>query len=438
MKLLSILLISTNVFAANYSNTNLIVKLKNSNSVKSLPSTNILSSKKLFGTMYLFKTNNLELLQKQLTNNPIIEYIQKDNIHEAQKEVKNNPPVSFNYKKLRSRPSDSPFHDPKSYKQWYLQNSKNHGIDLETVYLKGLISSKKEIIVAVVDSGVDYNHPDLKQKMWINGNEIPGDNIDNDNNGYVDDIHGINTLLRDSKGNATSDPNPGKSGHGTHVAGIIAAEQNNDIGITGISSNAKIMAIRTVPSSGDEKDSDVIEAFIYAAKNGAKIINCSFGKSIKDQAVSDAIDYIGKKFDVLVIVSAGNNGKKLEKKPKYPASFKNENKMTIGSSDLNGHRSSFSNYSQDKVDLFAPGGMVLSTFLNNKYKTLSGTSMASPVVSGVAAEIRSMYPNLTAKQVKTILNSSVVKNKRFRKKSISSGIINFYNALEAASKFTNN
>ena len=194
---------------------------------------------------------------------------------------------------------------------------------------------EKEIIVAVVDTGVDFNHPDLP--MWTNENEIPGNGIDDDNNGYIDDIHGINTLVRDSEGKATMNIMDTHS-HGTHVSGSIAAIQNNALGVAGIASKAKIMALRTVPNSSDETDVDVTEAFIYAAENGAKVINCSFGKSVNERGmmVRDAINHIGRAHGVLVVAAAGNSRRNIDTYPTYPASFDSENLLVVASSTSNG------------------------------------------------------------------------------------------------------
>ena len=281
-------------------------------------------------------------------------------------------------------------------------------------------SPEKEVIVAVVDTGVDYTHQDLP--MWTNENEIPGNGIDDDGNGYIDDIHGINTLVRDENGNATMEVMDAHN-HGTHVSGSIAAIQNNGIGIAGIASKAKIMAIRTVPNRSDETDVDVTEAFIYAAKNGAKIINCSFGKSVNERGmmVRDAINHIGEKYGVLVVAAAGNSFRNIDTYPTYPASFDSENLLVVASTSSSGSFSYFTNYGLKSVDIAAPGSGLLSTIIGNRYSQMSGTSMASPNAAGVAAEVLSNHPKLNTFELKEILMNSSYKLPIYQAKIMSGG-----------------
>ena len=162
---------------------------------------------------------------------------------------------------------------------WY--NGKGPGMNTEKAYKTLKKRKSSTVIVAVIDSGIDIEHKDLQGKIWTNTDEIPNNGIDDDNNGYIDDIHGINTLVRDAQGRASTNT-MASHWHGTHVAGTIAATQNNGIGIAGVANNVKIMAIRTVPDDSDELDSNIVESYLYAAKMGAKVINCSFGKKVKE------------------------------------------------------------------------------------------------------------------------------------------------------------
>ena len=248
--------------------------------------------------------------------------------------------------------------------------------------------------------------------------------------------------------------------HGTHVAGIIAAERNNGKGANGVANNVKIMSLRAVPN-GDEYDKDIALAIRYAADNGAKIINCSFGKSFSPNAewVHDAIKYAASK-DVLIVHAAGNDGNDLDdnNNPNYPNdhNFTNaeisDNVITVGAlapsygSDM---VATFSNYGSNNVDVFAPGDDVYSTMPNNEYDFQGGTSMAAPAVAGVAALIRSHYPSLTATQVKKVLmqsglssKASVVlagdaeKAKSFAEASKSGKMVNAYNALILAANIS--
>lgn len=491
------------------------------------------------------------------------------------------------------------------------------GISTEKAYkelLKGKTS--KPVIVAVIDGGVDGNHEDLKQVMWVNSKEIPGNGIDDDKNGYIDDVHGWNfigaangnnvhhdnmelvrlivklqpkyasalnstpfdekerkefglyqklvtdymeklqsaqmglqntTMIKkyldeivakigianptaedfsaykplndtesqvikfikpelkkrdfkkfreeleeglkyydaevkyhlnldfdprkDSVGDNYSNSNEHTYGnkditgpdaeHGSHVAGIIGAVRNNNLGIKGVSDNVKIMAIRAIPD-GDERDKDVANSIRYAVDNGAKIINMSFGKGYAwdKKVVDEAVKYAVSK-NVLFVHAAGNDGKDTQKGENYPNRlFSDSTGVTMGTADgwIEVGASSwkndedlvatFSNYGQKSVDVFAPGVKINSTLPDSKYKENDGTSMASPVVAGLAALIWSYYPQFTATQIKNIIMNSVTKveqkvkvkdegnSKRvtLNEISVSGGVINAYNALLLAQK----
>jgi subtilisin family serine protease len=194
------------------------------------------------------------------------------------------------------------------------------------------------------------------------------------------------------------------------------------------------MGIRTVPNSADETDVDVAEAFVYAARNGAKIINCSFGKSVNEgrQLIPDTLKYIGDKYGVLVIAAAGNDSDDIDKNPTYPASFDSENLLIVASTTNRGKMSSFSNFGKINVDVAAPGSNVYSTVPGNQYESMSGTSMATPTTVGVAAEILSHNSNLTIPQLKNILINSVTKIGSFTDKMVSGGRIDLLKGLESA------
>ncbi len=490
------------------------------------------------------------------------------------------------------------------------------GISTEKAY-KDILKGKKSspIIVAVIDGGIDIEHEDLKKVLWVNQKEIPGNGIDDDKNGYADDVHGWNfigspkanihydnmevirlvnklepkyaaalnstpfteverkefqtykkvvtdymaklqsaqmglqntTMIKKyldeitaklGKENPTSDdfgeykaandiesqvikfirPELKKGGfkkfyeelndgikyyttqvkynlnvefdprkdsvgddyansyeryygnnnvkgpdaeHGTHVAGIVGAIRNNDLGIKGVANNVKIMAIRTVPD-GDERDKDVANSILYAVDNGAKILNMSFGKSYAwdKKVVDDAVKYAVSK-GVLLVHAAGNDGKNTEKEDNFPNRlFTDSLGKTMGTAEgwievgASGWKNdedlvaSFSNYGGKTVDVFAPGVKINSTMPGSTYKENDGTSMAAPVVAGLAAMIWSHYPLFTAVQLKDIIMNSVVKvEQKLKIKedgdnrkvllsdiSVSGGIVNAYNALQLAEK----
>jgi len=469
------------------------------------------------------------------------------------------------------------------------------GMSVDKAYTEIIKDKKgKKVIVAVIDSGIDIAHEDLDDVIWTNEKEIPNNGVDDDQNGFVDDIHGWNFLgdayneqleyvrllasgdtehpryeeakkLRDSefqtystykvqysqinqqlqsaddvlakhlgksvytkedvnsissedpkvqqaaqfmqylfsnglesvsaakteignglkdindrvnynlslefKGRTTGDdiddlsdvgygngnvmPVKITEAHGTHVAGIIAAERGNGIGVDGVANNVEIMAIRAIPN-GDEYDKDVALAIRYAVDNGAQVINGSFGKSFSPHSdwVRDAIKYASEK-DVLIVHAAGNDSKDIDVEPNYPSDNVNsvevaDNYISVGSlTSSYGSKmvSSFSNYGKKNVDIFAPGSAVYSTTPENEYMYKGGTSMAAPAVAGVAALIRSYYPKLSATQVKqAILESGLTLDtqvivggnnedvRAFTLLSKTGKIINAYNALINASK----
>jgi len=521
-----------------------------------------------------------------------------------------------------SIPSFSQFLEPKTVPaDWYILDPELdsvQGVSAERTYqtlLKGQPS--RSVIVAVIDSGIDIDHEDLQSVIWVNEKEIAGNGIDDDKNGYVDDVHGWNFIggkegnvnedtyeltreyirlkLKYENANAgklpkkqrqefeeytqikdkfeklkakneqqyklysnmyrsitfsidtlkamlevekitpddvknfnTDDPgllfakgfllsmyrNMGEDAdldgylaelkeavdyygvivnygynegydsrlivgdninnlqenhygnndvkgpdpeHGTHVAGIIAADRKNDIGVKGIADNVKIMVVRAVPN-GDERDKDVANAIMYAVTNGAQVINMSFGKSISPNkdVVDKAVRFAEQK-GVLIIHAAGNDAEDIDKEKNYPTRIyldgkEAKNWIEVGASsagadgDLVG---SFSNYGKKAVSLFAPGVDIYSTVPGNKYKSLDGTSMASPSAAGVAALLMSYFPELTAVEVKDILMKSTRKfdnlkvqkpgggNVEFSQLSVSGGLVNAYEAVKMAQSLKN-
>jgi subtilisin family serine protease len=229
--------------------------------------------------------------------------------------------------------------------------------------------------------------------------------------------------------------------HGTHVAGIIGAVRNNNIGIDGIADNVQIMCIRIVPN-GDERDKDVANAIYYAVDNGAQIINMSFGKNYSwDKKIVDDAVFYAMKNDVLIIHASGNDGLDMDINDVFPNKRYSEGSgeanawIEVGASGYNNSGMivpGFSNYGRTTVDVFAPGLHIYSTIPGSQYEYKDGTSMAAPVVSGLAALIREYYPKLTSVQVKNIIMQSVIKKAALKNKCVSGGVINAYNALKLA------
>ncbi|MEH2277942.1 MAG: S8 family peptidase [Nostoc sp.] len=254
----------------------------------------------------------------------------------------------------------------------------------------------KGVVVAVVDTGVDYNHEDLKNNIWTNTKEIAGNGIDDDGNGYVDDNYGWNFA---DQNNNTLDNN----GHGTHVSGTIAGE-NNNYGVTGIAYDAKIMPVKVLDESGSGSFNSISKGIRYAVDNGANVINLSLGGPSSNRTLESAIDYASSK-GVIVVMAAGNDG---GSSPEYPASYASKSGIAVGAVDRNNNMPDFSNRSGTKEIAYvtAPGVKVYSSVPNNQYATYSGTSMAAPHVAGVVALMLSANPNLTDAQVRQIVTET--------------------------------
>ena len=251
--------------------------------------------------------------------------------------------------------------------------------------------------IAVLDTGTQYDHPDLKGNVWHNPDEKKGNGVDDDRNGYVDDYYGVD--LVDGRGSGNDD-----NGHGTHVSGIIGGDGNNATGISGLCWSASIVPVKFMNSRGKGSSSASVEAIDYAVASGAKIINGSFGAPSKSSALEDAVDYAQKK-GVLLVFAAGNDGSDNDKSPVYPASFTNSNIITVAAVTSTGALASFSNFGRKGVDLGAPGDTIVSTYFGSRYKSLSGTSMASPIVAATAAMLRKQDSDLTYKAIRSAILS---------------------------------
>lgn len=267
-------------------------------------------------------------------------------------------------------------------------------------------------IIAVIDTGVDYTHPDLKDNIWINTKEIPNNNKDDDKNGYVDDYYGVNVV--DLNYCDPMDDN----GHGTHVAGIIAAA-NNNIGSTGVAYNSKIMVIKAGNSSGHFLQSNIASAIKYAYTNGADVINMSFGGEYTSLAVQDALQMAYSR--CFLVAASGNDASQNEKemlgvktKACYPAAYPYV--MGVMSSDTNGVESSFTNFDVNpnnnvEYEIYAPGEKITSTIVGGGYLELSGTSMAAPIVSGIASLVISNYKLQNNKNNNFVFSQLLASNK---------------------------
>ncbi len=282
-----------------------------------------------------------------------------------------------------------------------------------------------EVIVAILDTGIDYTHPDLQDNIWRNTGEIAGNGIDDDNNGFVDDYYGYHFNIFGND----SDPFDGHS-HGTHVAGTVAATGNNSFGVTGVAYQvASVMAVKVLSDSGSGYTSDIAAGIRYAVDNGATVINASLGGGGYSQTLYNAINY-ARQNNVLFVAAAGNNGSNNDSRPTYPASYNLDNIISVAATDRNDQLASFSNYGQS-VDLGAPGVSILST-VPGGYSFYSGTSMAAPHVAGAAAVLRSQIPGASYADIKNLLLENVDVVSGLNNLVATDGRLNLNHALAAA------
>ena len=278
------------------------------------------------------------------------------------------------------------------------QTGGSSGCDISATLAWDRTTGNESVIVGVIDSGVDYNHEDLAANMWINSGEVPGDGIDNDGNGVVDDVYGYNSI--EDSGDPMDD-----NKHGTHCAGTIAAVGNNGIGVAGVCWTARIMALKFLDSDGRGDTANALACIEYAVLNGAKILSNSWGGGAYSYALKEMIDAAGKQ-GVLFVAAAGNEGTNNDVTPHYPSSYSCENIIAVLSVDHNDRRASSSCYGLESVDIAAPGVNILSCYMGGGYVKLSGTSMATPHVSGAAALLLSVNQGMTPYQIKeTLMNS---------------------------------
>ena len=319
--------------------------------------------------------------------------------------------------------------------QWYLNYC---GIPSGVGELS-LPGGSSSVIVAVIDTGVDYTHEDLADNIWVNTAETPDNGIDDDGNGYIDDYYGVDIVAGTGSGN---DDN----GHGTHVAGIIAAK-NNNLGVVGIAHNVKIMPVKAAMASGYLNQSDIAKAILYAYEHGAEVINMSFGGAACSIAVQDALATAYTR--CVLVASAGNEGMPNESRvpslPNYPAALS----YVLGVMSVNqaGRESGFTNwdvelYSPYEYELYAPGEGILSTIPGNRYASWSGTSMAAPVVAAMAALLRSEYTDrdtyptkfIYGQLVATSEDCAVCLNPNEHKEHNLPPVVNLYKALTVMPK----
>ncbi len=324
--------------------------------------------------------------------------------------------------------------DPLFPNQWGLHNTGQSGgtvgadIGMEEAW--NALTNATPIVVAVIDTGVDYTHPDLINNMWVNSGEIPNNQLDDDGNGYVDDVYGYDFY------NGDSDPMDDYF-HGTHVAGIVAAQGNNGLGVSGVAWSGRIMALKFMNENGSGLLSDAIEAIQYAVANGAKVMNNSWGTSFNSSSLENAIQ--GSDTAGLIFVAAAGNGPtNTDVTPFFPASYDVPNILSVAATTRYDALADYSNYGKITVDLGAPGSSIFSTAPTwyipdeNDYIYLSGTSMSSPHVAGAAALLWAAFPTLSHRQVMDFLLLGVTPKSYLADITVSGGMLNAAQSFQLA------
>ena len=311
---------------------------------------------------------------------------------------------------------------------WGLHNTGQSGgtadVDIDAPEAWNITKGSRSVLVGVIDTGLNYTHPDLAANVWTNPNEIAGNGIDDDSNGYIDDIRGWDFVSNDN------DP-ADDHGHGTHCSGTIGAVGNNGTGVVGVNWLVSIVGLKFLNASGSGANSDATEAIAYATSIGVTLTSNSWGGGgydvLMEAAIEDANDA-----GILFVAAAGNETNNNDSNANYPAGFPNDNVISVAAITRSGGLATFSNYGATTVDLGAPGQDILSTTLGTGYATLSGTSMATPHVSGACALLKAYRPTLTHAEIKSMILGNTVALASLSGKCATGGLLNLNASLDAA------
>lgn len=323
--------------------------------------------------------------------------------------------------------------DPSFGQLWGLSNTGQSGglrdADIDAPEAWDMTTGSRSVVVAVIDTGIDYTHRDLAANAWRNPGEVAGDGLDNDGNGFVDDVYGWDF--------ANNDADPlDDQGHGTHVAGTIGAVGNNGTGVVGVSWNVSIIGLKFLGANGSGSTSGAVAAINYATRMrrdfGINIVatNNSWGGGGSSTSLRDAIA-AGGQAGILFVAAAGNESTNIDATPSYPASYTSDAVISVAATDRSNNLASFSNYGATGVDLAAPGVSIYSTVRNNSYATYSGTSMATPHVTGTVALMAAANPQATAAQIRSAVLSTAVPVASLAGKVATGGLLNAAAAVQA-------
>jgi len=316
--------------------------------------------------------------------------------------------------------------DPRVGELWGMDNTGQTGgtadADIDAPEAWDMLATST-VVVAVIDTGVDASHPDLAANIWTNAGEVAGNGVDDDGNGFVDDVHGWDFAYGDN------DPADG-DGHGTHCAGTIGAVGNNGVGVAGVCWSVKIMPVKFLDDEGSGSISDAIEAIAYATRMGARVLSNSWGTNSYSQALGDAIDAADRQ-GALFVAAAGNDyGSDNDTAPHYPSNFDNPNVIAVAATTHDDGLAAFSNVGATNVDLGAPGQSILSTVPNGGYGSKSGTSMATPHVAGACALVWAAGGAIPHTEVKAAILQGVDVRPSLQGRCVTGGRLNLKNAMD--------
>lgn len=373
-------------------------------------------------TVGFLKNLNMQLVQKltQASRSLLVSDSKRRQPQEALKALKSHPQVemaepNFLYNTFQL-PDDERLAD-----LWGLINEEKNGVDIDAATAWQLQTGDRKVVVAVIDSGVNYQDEDLKNNSWVNLEEKEGlPEVDDDENGYVDDIYGYNFV------NDTPDPMDDNR-HGSHCAGTIGAEGNNGVGVVGVNWQVSLMALKFLSRTGGGSLANAIRAIDYATEKKVDVMNNSWGGGGYSELLAEAIER-SQQAGVLFVAAAGNSRSNNDVRPMYPASYPIDNIISVAAINGRGELAGFSNFGKETVHVAAPGVDILSTSHNHRLIELSGTSMAAPHVAGVAALLRAQYPEMDYLEMKERILTTSIPNSQLSSR-LAYGVLNAGHAL---------